>query len=788
MRLMRVLVLCLLCALAAAALGAGGALAASPAATAWGGNSSGQLGDGTLESSREPIPVSGLGEVLSVAAGSEHSLALLPNGTVMAWGANTAGQLGDGNNTSSDVPVPVSGLTGVTAIAAGGEFSLALLSNGHVMAWGQNLEGELGDGLNNSSNVPVEVSGLSEVTAISAGGKHALALQSDQRVKAWGSNKDGQLGIGVIDNDELTPVEVKELGGVTAISAGGLHSLALLSSGTVEAWGGNGSGQLGNGTKTNSDTAVAVQGLIGVHAIAAGEAHSVAALTGGEVFAWGDGKSGELGNGLGVQSSVPVQASGLTEVSSVEAGKNFSIALQASGNVWTWGVNGEGQLGTGTKEAHSLSPVEVTAIHQVTQVSGGGSQVLVAGPQLPTVTGVSPIEGSSVGGTHVTITGTGFSGVTEVHFGANAATEFTVESTTTIKAVAPAGTGTVPVTVTIPGGTSGQTPASDFSYTPIVTGVTPATGSQEGGTKVVIAGSNFEGVTAVKFGGVAAPSFKVESTTEVTAVSPPGLGTEDVTLVGPGGESQATPADHFVYVSSPPEIGRCVKAGKHGTTGKYSDNACTTIAPEEKGKFEWESGPGTKNELKGKSPKLETVKFETVGHKEVQCQAPIPAKLLSGNYVNSKLISNIVIKFTGCRRNEHEDCKTAGEKTEGVITTKALTGTLGIIKVEPKPEEDQVGFAIGAPGGGTFMEFECAKELYVFRGGAILPYKLTDRMLKSEKVKFFEDKGHQNVEAFENEPSFVLSAQIGGAPAEQAGMILTLELSGKEKLEVNLLH
>ena len=156
------------------------------------------------------------------------------------------------------------------------------------------------------------------------------------------------------------------------------HSLALLSNGTVEAWGSNGSGQLGNGTKTNSDTAVAGPGLIRVHAIAAGEAHSVAALTGGEVFAWGDGRERRLGNGLGTQSSVPVQASGLTEVSAVEAGKNFSVALQASGNVWTWGVNGEGQLGTGSKETHSLSPVEVKAIHQVNQVSGGGSQVIVA--------------------------------------------------------------------------------------------------------------------------------------------------------------------------------------------------------------------------------------------------------------------------------------------------------------------------------------------------------------------------------------------------------------------------
>ena len=140
----------------------------------------------------------------------------------MAWGANTAGQLGDGNNTASSVPVPVSGLSSVTAIAAGGEFSLALLSNGRVMAWGGGAEGELGDGSINNSNVPVEVTGLAEVTAIAAGGKHALALQISGRVKAWGSDKDGQLGNGAISNGELTPVEVKELGGVTAIAGGGL--------------------------------------------------------------------------------------------------------------------------------------------------------------------------------------------------------------------------------------------------------------------------------------------------------------------------------------------------------------------------------------------------------------------------------------------------------------------------------------------------------------------------------------------------------------------------------------
>jgi alpha-tubulin suppressor-like RCC1 family protein len=788
--------------LGTAAMGASGAAAASPGASGWGQNNFGQLGDGTLESSTVPISVNGLTEVVAVAAGGEHSLALLSNGTVEAWGDNAAGQLGNASNTNSSVPVPVSGLSNVTAIAAGGEFSLALLSNGHVMAWGQNAEGQLGDtekGENRNSNVPVEVSGLTEVTAISAGAKHALALGSDGRVKAWGSDISGQLGNGCSSpecNDALTPVEVKELGGVTAIAAGGAHSLALLTNGTVEAWGADGKGQLGNGTTSKKpfSTPVAVQGLIGAHAIAAGETHSLAALTGGEVDAWGSNKGGELGNNSQTASNIPIQVPGLTEVASVTAGQSTSAALQTSGNVWTWGINGEGQGGVGTNEpAKNLVPVQVSDIHLVAQISAGGSHMIVAGPQLPTVTAVSPHEGPPAGGTAVTVTGTNFSGVTAVSFGSTPATSYTVESPTQINAVAPAGSGVVSVTVTIAGGTSAKDPASDFSYVPIVTSVSPSNGSQEGGTKVTILGSNFEGVTAVEFGAVAATEVQVVSPTEVTATSPAGVGTVDVTLVGPGGPSVTTPADKFIYTASPPEIGRCGKAGKkHSASGKFGDGACTQEVAE-KGKFEWLPGPGPKPEVKGTTVKGELIKFETVAGKFVICE--VGAKM-NGKYTTAKVISNIKITFTGCKIgvvSEKEKvkvihCTSVGTKAEGVITTSTLSAQLGIIKVEPKPEEDQVGLEIGAPGNGLFMEFECEKTIYVFRGAAILPFKLTDRPEKKVKLKFLEDKGHQNVESFENEPKSTLTAQIGAAPPEQAGMIMTFELGGKEKMEVNLLH
>src|SRR5216683_2222510 len=140
---------CLLMLMAFSCLSAQVAVAQSPGtAQAWGRNTSGQLGDGTEDIARTtPVSVSGLTNVTAIAGGSDHSLALLSDGTVMAWGDNRFSQLGDGTSVlRRNTPVAVSGLTNVTAIAGGGFHSLALLSDGTAMAWGYNADGSLGDG------------------------------------------------------------------------------------------------------------------------------------------------------------------------------------------------------------------------------------------------------------------------------------------------------------------------------------------------------------------------------------------------------------------------------------------------------------------------------------------------------------------------------------------------------------------------------------------------------------------------------------------------------------------
>ena len=374
---------------AAGGLSRAAAAAATPVTVfAWGDNSAGELASGTLTAGTTPAAVGGATGVRAISAGGRHVLVLLSGGTVDAWGDDTSGQLGDGvagAGHDAETPVPVPGLTGVTQVSAGAEHSLALLSNGTVMAWGDNSRGELGDGSTVSSDVPVPVTGLTGVTAVSAGNEFSLALLGDGQVMAWGDGGNGQLGNGTFRNIQDTPVPVKGLTGVTAVAAGGEHALALKSGGSVAAWGENFDGQLGNGGPPgDSNVPVAVQGLTTAVAVSAGQQHSLALLSGGTVMAWGDNGFDELGQSDGIggigSSNSPVRVPGLSGVSAISAGGLFSLALLAGGTVDAWGDGAFGQLGSGST-ATVAPPTPVTGLTGVTAVSAAGvsSTALVSG-------------------------------------------------------------------------------------------------------------------------------------------------------------------------------------------------------------------------------------------------------------------------------------------------------------------------------------------------------------------------------------------------------------------------
>jgi len=524
-------------------------------AVAWGSNLYKQLGGFEGPFSDVPVPVTSLKFVTAVAAGGRHSMALLANGTVVAWGGNGFGQLGDGGTTESSVPVAVQGLSGVKAIAAGASHSLALLTNGTVMAWGDNESGQLGIGTSTEhAYLPVAVNGLTGVKAISAGADHSLALLTNGTVMAWGENESGQLGTGDTKNSNA-PVAVKQLTGVSAISAGGEFSLALLTNGTVKAWGNDEQGQLGNTTieeEGNSDLPVPVETLTGVAAIAAGTDHGLALLSGGTVMAWGDDSFGELGNGtVKADETIPVAVSGLSGVTAISAGGQDSVALLSPGSVMTWGTDSSGVLGDGVSRGMSDVPVAVVGLTKAASISAGRSDMLAYGEPIPTVTNVSPPIGPAAGGATVTISGDTFTGATAVRFGTAQAASFTVSSATSITATAPPGAGTVDVTVTTPAGMSPTSAADRYSYqaAPTVAKLSAKSGPAAGGTIVTITGTEFTGASKVGFGQTSAVEFTVNSPTSITAVAPAAAaGTVDVNVTNVAGTSASSSRDHFKYV------------------------------------------------------------------------------------------------------------------------------------------------------------------------------------------------------------------------------------------------
>jgi hypothetical protein len=174
----------------------------------------------------------------------------------------------------------------------------------------------------------------------------------------------------------------------------------------------------------------------------------------------------------------------------------------------------------------------------------------------PSVSAVAPADGPPGGGTVVTITGNAFNGATSVRFAGTAAT-FAVNSNSSITATSPPGTGgsEADITVTGPGGTSGVNGTDLFTYGPLVSGVSPNTGTRLGGTTVTIRGAGFSGATTVAFGAVPAQRFTVNSSTLITAVSPPGnVATAAVTVTTPGGTSPQTAFDTFSYIAVPPSV------------------------------------------------------------------------------------------------------------------------------------------------------------------------------------------------------------------------------------------
>ncbi|MHB1483593.1 MAG: hypothetical protein ACYCYI_02925 [Saccharofermentanales bacterium] len=284
---------------------------------AFGNNDSRQLGDGTDVSRRDPVMVyhkSWKGRAVSIAAGSNQSLVLLENGTVLSWGNGSSEQ-------------KLLNLSNVTAISAGQDICMAILESGYVVVWSNTMDQQA---VEDSDGFP-----MVNISEISVGSNDFIIL------------RDGIEGyVYQIYNDDYTKAykvaakDSENLKDAVAIAAGSNFGLALLRSGDVCSWGASVNGVLGQGDVRDDHIAEAriIDNLSNVSRISAGKEHAITISDSNIASGWGNGGLRQLDSKTtGINTSPAVLNLGLANISQFDCGDTFNLALSTAGEFYTWG-------------------------------------------------------------------------------------------------------------------------------------------------------------------------------------------------------------------------------------------------------------------------------------------------------------------------------------------------------------------------------------------------------------------------------------------------------------------
>jgi alpha-tubulin suppressor-like RCC1 family protein len=355
----------------------------------WGQNGSGQLGEGSMSSLGEPVPVTGLDTGLAVAAGTTFSCATTMDGAVFCWGDDHDGELGTGRDVVQPQPITLDLPAG--PVATGGAHTCAVDSEAGVAGglafscWGSDQAGQLGDNGEADRSRPGPIEQPLAPGQIAAGALHTCAADASGGLWCWGRGSSGQLGPGRTV-DTPFPISVPLPAGTRAaqaVSAGDAHTCAVLTTaagpGVVACFGANDRGQLGDGTTTphGAPAAVTLGGPARpALAVSAGGAHSCAVDDAGQLFCWGANDRGQLGIGTTADQGAPapVALPGGSAVRAVSAGEAHTCAVDDGGHLFCWGANDRGQLGTGAAGPDVSTPGEVTGLPSAaTTVSAGGA-------------------------------------------------------------------------------------------------------------------------------------------------------------------------------------------------------------------------------------------------------------------------------------------------------------------------------------------------------------------------------------------------------------------------------
>ncbi len=289
----------------------------------------GQLGFGSTSITQYtfiPLTIPDGKTPIAGSCGNNHTIILMYDGTIYGAGYNYYGQLGNGTNTDSTVFTQMTPLahshrsllrhqTAIPiAISCGGDFTIVLMNNGTVYGTGVNGSGQLGDGTTTSRNTLTKMTPITNklATAISCGYNFTIVLMSDGTVYGTGLNTSGQLGNGtmVTSTTYMLTEMVNSTGKVVkAISCGNYHTIILMTDGSIYGTGMNTSGQLGNGTTTNTSSLTQMINPSGKRpiAITCGDYYTLVIMGDNTIYGTGSNSNGQLAIGNMVDKTTLTQ-------------------------------------------------------------------------------------------------------------------------------------------------------------------------------------------------------------------------------------------------------------------------------------------------------------------------------------------------------------------------------------------------------------------------------------------------------------------------------------------------
>ena len=346
----------------------------------FGVGSLGQLGDGvTLTPSATPVHVAGGDDWISVGAGLGDTCGERADGTVACFGGNAGGLLGQGTSADHTTPTQVGTATDWTAVSMSGGHTCATRSDGSLWCFGQGSYGQLGQGDTLPSQVPVQVTGAAAWSTPAPGGRSTCALQSPGTLWCWGGNNEGQLGLGAVYAPQPAPTQV-DLGATwTALTAGDQHVCGLEADGSLWCWGSDWTGQLGDGQDLTHVMAPEQVGSTspGWAQVSAGGSNTCGVRTDGSLDCWGDDTDGQVGDGNdGGDVKAPHQVGGGAGTwSTVAVGSGYACAIGGDQSLWCWGSTDGSELGVGQNtNPWVTTPTRVGTATDWSAVSAGGER------------------------------------------------------------------------------------------------------------------------------------------------------------------------------------------------------------------------------------------------------------------------------------------------------------------------------------------------------------------------------------------------------------------------------